>query len=61
VPELKCKLCGRTEEVPDWHPSVIHGATGEEAHAYICSQCQDRVRAEALRKHSARSPSGSEA
>jgi uncharacterized protein YlaI len=59
VPALTCSLCGRTDEVPKWHPDYEAVVEGRElGHAYICATCADRVRAEALRRQEEESPGG---
>lgn len=56
MPELTCTLCGRVDEVPKWHPDVArHAGHGG---GYVCSACQDRVRAEAIRQQDANGPPG---
>jgi uncharacterized protein YlaI len=59
---ITCSLCGRSEEVPKWHPEYEALVDGDPTalRTHVCQSCRDRVQAEALgeRERERRPPGG---
>lgn len=46
--ELKCHICGRSQNIMEWTKEYEQAKRLQPDRAYICPQCQDKIRAEAL-------------
>lgn len=62
MPAIVCIVCGRSDEVPKWHPDherlKAHAGEPTARTQHICAACGDRIRAEAVHRHDPTEPPG---